>query len=114
MSLRPDIEEKIIKMLPGEARVTRIEFEGPHVTIYSLNPGYIMSNSDLVKALAKELKKHIIIKGDEKARLPKDEAERVIKKVVTDGGNEVDKIYFNDQLGDVYVYLKRPQLIKGA
>ncbi|KUO89455.1 MAG: beta-CASP ribonuclease aCPSF1 [Caldivirga sp.] len=113
MSLRPDIEEKIIKMLPGEARVTRIEFEGPHVTIYSLNPGYIMSNSDLVKALAKELKKHIIIKGDEKARLPKDEAERVIKKVVTDGGNEVDKIYFNDQLGDVYVYLKRPQLIKG-
>jgi KH/beta-lactamase-domain protein len=113
MSLRPDIEEKIIKMLPGEARVTRIEFEGPHVTIYSLNPGYIMSNSDLVKALAKELKKHIIIKGDEKARLPKDETERVIKKVVTDGGNEVDKIYFNDQLGDVYVYLKRPQLIKG-
>ena len=113
MSLRPDIEEKIIKMLPGEARVTRIEFEGPHVTIYSLNPGYIMSNSDLVKALAKELKKHIIIKGDEKARVPKDEAERVIKKVVTDGGNEVDKIYFNDQLGDVYVYLKRPQLIKG-
>ncbi|KUO86309.1 MAG: beta-CASP ribonuclease aCPSF1 [Caldivirga sp.] len=113
MSLRPDIEEKIIKMLPGEARVTRIEFEGPHVTIYSLNPGYIMSNSDLVKALAKELKKHIIIKGDEKARLPKDEAERVIKKVVTDGGNEIDKIYFNDQLGDVYVYLKRPQLIKG-
>lgn len=113
MSLRPDIEEKIIKMLPGEARVTRIEFEGPHVTIYSLNPGYIMSNSDLVKALAKELKKHIIIKGDEKARVPKDEAERVIKKVVTDGGNEVDKIYFNDQLGDVYIYLKRPQLIKG-
>jgi len=69
--------------------------------------------ADLVKALAKELKKHIIIKGDEKARLPKDEAERVIKKVVTDGGNEIDKIYFNDQLGDVYVYLKRPQLIKG-
>ncbi|MFP3238478.1 MAG: beta-CASP ribonuclease aCPSF1 [Caldivirga sp.] len=113
MSLRPDIEEKIIKMLPGEARVTRIEFEGPHVTIYSLNPGYIMSNSDLVKALAKELKKHIIIKGDEKARVPKDEAERIIKKVVADGGNEVDKIYFNDQLGDVYIYLKRPQLIKG-
>ncbi|MGC8570248.1 MAG: beta-CASP ribonuclease aCPSF1 [Caldivirga sp.] len=113
MALRPDIEEKIIKMLPEEAKVTRIEFEGPHVTVYSLNPGYIMNNSELIKMLAKELKKHIIIKGDEKARAPKDEVEKVIRKMITDGGNEVDKVYFNDQLGDVYVYLRKPQVIKG-
>ncbi|ABW01300.1 beta-CASP ribonuclease aCPSF1 [Caldivirga maquilingensis] len=113
MALRPDIEEKIIKMLPEEAKVTRIEFEGPHVSIYSLNPGYIMSNSELIKMLAKELKKHIIIKGDEKARAPKEEVEKVIRKMITDGGNEVDKIYFNDQLGDVYIFLRKPQVIKG-
>lgn len=113
MMLRPDIEEKIVKIMPPEAKVTRIEFEGPHVIVYSLNPGYIMSNSDLIKTLAKELKKHIIVKGDEKVRLPKDETEKRIRKIIADSGNEVDKIYFNEQLGDVHIYLRKPQVIKG-
>lgn len=64
MTFRSDIQEKILKILPEESNVTKVEFEGgPSVVIYVANPKYIMENSDFIKSLAKELKKHIIIRG---------------------------------------------------
>ena len=113
MSFRPDIEEKIMKMIPPEASISKIVFEGPYVAIYVNNPRFLASSGEVVKLLAKELKKHIVIKGDEKARKPKEDAVKFIRDKVSESGNSIDKIFFNDKLGEVYIYLTKPQVPKG-
>jgi KH/beta-lactamase-domain protein len=108
LTFRSDIQEKILKILPQESNVTKVEFEGPSVVIYVANPKYVMDNSDFIKSLAKELKKHIIIRGDPKIRMPKQNVEKMIRNIVAEVGNEADSIYFDEQAGEVYIYLKRP------
>jgi Predicted metal-dependent RNase, consists of a metallo-beta-lactamase domain and an RNA-binding KH domain len=68
-SLRDEMEKKIMEILPPDAKFSRVDFEGPNVIIYVMNPRYLMEHSEYIKTLAKELKKYIIIRGDPKVRL---------------------------------------------
>ncbi len=110
MPFREDIQKKILKIIPQEAGISKIDFEGPSVVVYVLNPRLVMEKSECIKQLAKELKKHIIIRGDPKVRLSKTESNRKIREILSRILDEqaLDNIYFNDHAGEVYIYLKRP------
>ena len=59
--------------LPKNAQVSKVEFEGPEVVLYTKNPEIITDNGDLIRSLAKELRKRIIIRSDKSVLLPYDE-----------------------------------------
>ncbi|MFB6471172.1 MAG: beta-CASP ribonuclease aCPSF1, partial [Vulcanisaeta sp. AZ3] len=110
-SLRDEMEKKIMEILPPDAKFSRMDFEGPNVIIYVMNPKYVMEHSEYIKILAKELKKYIIIRGDPKVRIKDADA---LKKVITDvitktvGLNVIDDVVIDEPTGEVYIYLRKP------
>ena len=64
-----DIKKEIMDKLPKNAQVSKVEFEGPEVVLYTKNPEIITDNGDLIRSLAKELRKRIIIRSDKSALL---------------------------------------------
>ena len=68
-----DIKKEIMDKLPKNAQVSKVEFEGPEVVLYTKNPEIITDNGDLIRSLAKELRKRIIIRSDKSALLGPEE-----------------------------------------
>ncbi|NPB01268.1 MAG: beta-CASP ribonuclease aCPSF1 [Crenarchaeota archaeon] len=112
MPFREDIQKKIIDTLSPHVKVVSIDFEGPSIVVLidDSRKFYTEGCDKLIKQLAKDLKKHLIIRCDPRGRLRKSEAEKKIHEILRNivGEDIVDSIYFDELLGDVYIYLKRP------
>ena len=50
--------------LPNNSEITRIEFEGPEVAVYSRNPRVLVDDETIVKGLAKKSLSDLILKSD--------------------------------------------------
>ncbi|MBE6505609.1 MAG: beta-CASP ribonuclease aCPSF1 [Methanobrevibacter sp.] len=107
-----DIKKEILSKLPKDTQVTKVEFEGPEVVVYTKNPQVITENGDLVRSLAKELRKRIIIRSDKSALLEQEETINKIHEIVPDGA-EITDIYFDTVTGEVVITAKKPGLVIG-
>ena len=107
-----EIKNEIIERLPREINVSKVEFEGPEVVVYSKNPEIITENGDLIRSLAKELRKRIVIRSDKSALL---EAEDTIEKIheIVPEGAEITDIYFDTVTCEVVITSKKPGLVIG-
>ncbi len=114
MSIKGGVRLRIITSIyqnfPKEARITRIEFEGPEIAVYVENPNTV--SQDVVKKVAKEIKKRIVIKASEKARKDQKTAAEIIKSLVPPEAQIVD-IKFDEELGEVLIKAKKPGLVIG-
>ena len=94
-----DIKKEILEKLPDEIQVSKVEFEGPEVVVYTKNPEIITENGDLIRSLAKELRKRIIIRSDKSALLEPEETINKIHEIVPEGA-EITDIYFDTVTGE--------------
>ncbi|MHA1236194.1 MAG: beta-CASP ribonuclease aCPSF1 [Candidatus Hodarchaeales archaeon] len=106
------LKADLISALPPNAQVSKVEFEGPFVVLYSLKPTVLMENGDIVKSLAKTLRKRIVIRSDVSVRREKEEAKARIKEIVPDNA-DITNIIFDDELGEVIVEAKKPGAVIG-
>ncbi len=107
-----NIVAAIIKHLPPETQITRIEFEGPEIAVYIRNPRVIVEKPDAVKSIAKELKKRIVIRTDPSIRRSKRETEELIRALVPKEAG-IKEIRFDDVLGEVIVKAEKVGLVYG-
>jgi len=107
-----DIKEVISQMVPPEARITDVEFEGPELVIYVRNPEAIMRDGELIKNLAKVLKKRISIRPDPDVLIPPEQAEEMIKELVPKDA-EITSINFDPSIGQVIIEAKKPGKVIG-
>ena len=91
------LKADLISALPPNAQISKVEFEGPFVVLYSLNPTVLMENGDIVKSLAKTLRKRIVIRSDVTVRREKEEASARIREIVPENA-EITDIIFDDEL----------------
>ncbi len=107
-----DLRKQLVAMLPVESNVTNITYEGPFLVVYSKNPKVLMEDGEIVKNLARMLRKRILIKSDHDIRMPKDQAEKIIREIVpTDA--EITAIAFDDDMGDIVIEAKKPGIVIG-
>ena len=100
----------ILQSLPQEAALTKIEYEGPKIALYSKNPSYLMQNSQLVSNMVNTIKKRIVVRTDESIRKTQQESEEIISKSIpSDVG--VAGTFFDPVLGEAVVFAKRPWLL---
>ncbi len=111
-SVRLNIIATIYNNLPKEAQISKIEFEGPEIAIYVKNPAILADKTEVLRKIAKDIKKRIVLKADEKARKDKKETEEIIKNLVPKEAEIVD-IKFDDELGEVLIKAKKPGLVIG-
>ena len=107
-----EISQKIHDELPKNSQITRIEFEGPEVAVYSKNPKVLVDDENIVKDLAKKLRKRIVIRSDPSVRLSTDETIYLINELVGKEG-EITSIDFDDIVGEVIIESLKPGVIIG-
>ncbi|MFX0184386.1 MAG: beta-CASP ribonuclease aCPSF1 [Candidatus Hodarchaeota archaeon] len=106
------LKADLINELPPNAQVSKVVFEGPFVVLYSLNPTVLMENGDIVKSLAKSLRKRIVIRSDVTVRREKEEARARIGEIVPENA-EITNMIFDDELGEVIIEAKKPGAVIG-
>ncbi|WP_456328572.1 beta-CASP ribonuclease aCPSF1 [Archaeoglobus sp.] len=106
-----EIKEKVVASLPKKVKVKDVEFEGPFLIVYVKNPQEL-ANADIVKKLAKDLRKRIIIRADPKSLKPKEEAEKIIKQIVPEDA-KITNIFFDEENCEVIIEAEKPGVVIG-
>jgi uncharacterized protein len=100
----------ILQSLPQEASLTKIEYEGPCIALYSKNPSYLLHNNQLVLNMVNSIKKRIVIRTDESLRRSQDEAREIIADSVTRDAGLVST-FFDAALGEALIFARKPSII---
>src|SRR5215212_8771300 len=103
----------ILRNLPEESGLTKIEYEGPRIALYSKNPSYLMQNTQLVSNIVNTIKKRIIVRTDESIRKFEEEAIQILHKSIPKEIRIVDT-FFDPALGEATVFVKKPSLLVHA
>ena len=107
-----EIRKTIVEKIPQEVGITRIEFEGPRLAIYTQRPEILHESSHIVAEIAGLIKKRIVIRPDPSIRASELEAERTIKEVITDDAGLVQS-YFDPTMGEVVLEVQKPGVAIG-
>nr|WP_211305545.1 beta-CASP ribonuclease aCPSF1 [Methanosphaera cuniculi] len=107
-----EITEKITERLPEKVKLAKVEFEGPEVVIYTKNPEIIKDNGNIIRELAKDTRKRIIIRSDKSVLTPPTETIEKIEEIVPSDA-EITDISFDDVTCEVIIESKKPGLVIG-
>ncbi len=109
---RIGISKYILGHVPKEAEVTRIEYEGPALAVYTRKPEILVEQSGLIADIVNVIRKRIVIRSDPSVRLPENEAERKTREIISPEA-EVTDINFDPSLGEIVIEAKKPGLVIG-
>ena len=109
-SSRRSIVDVVLQHVPKEAEVSRIEFEGPRLAIYTKKPEILLEQSYIITDLVNRIRKRVTLRCDPSIRMNEEEAKRVIEKIVNPEA-EITQIFFDPVLGEVIIEAKKPGLV---
>ena len=109
-STSQNIMAVILQSLPQESGLTKIEYEGPRIALYSKNPSYLMQNNQLISNMVNTIKKRIVIRTDESIRRPQDESARIIADTIPKEVG-VACTFFDAVLGEAVLFAKKPWML---
>ncbi len=89
-----------------------VEFEGPRIVGYVKNMMLAYERPELVKEVARTVRKKVVVRPHSSIRKDPEEAERIIREIVGDE-EAIDKIIFDPELGEVIIYSKKPGHVIG-
>ena len=106
-----NIMATILQSIPKEAKVTKIEYEGPRIALYTNSPKYLLENSNTISNLVSVIKKRIVVRTDESIRKSEDDVRKILtERVPTDA--KLAGMIFDTATGEVSVEVKRPWLLQ--
>lgn len=111
-SVLSDLKNLIIENLPDDVNITSIEFEGPEIALYSKNPKILLESREIVKEIAKKIRKRLVIRSDPDVRVPQEEAQKRILELCPEEAG-VTSISFDPNVGEVIIEAKKPGLVIG-
>jgi hypothetical protein len=107
-----EISQYILEHVPKEAEVTRIEYEGSTLAVYTKRPEVLVEQSSVIANIVNVIRKRIVIRSDPSVRLQEVEAEKIARDIVP-AEAEVTDINFDPSLGEIIIDAKKPGLVIG-
>lgn len=107
-----EISHYILEHVPREAEVTRIEYEGPALAVYTKKPEILVDQSNIVAEIVSVIRKRIVVRPDPSVRLPEAEAEKLTRELIAPEA-EITDINFDPSLGEIIIETKKPGLVIG-
>ena len=103
----------ILQSIPKEAEVTKIDYEGPRIAIYTRKPRYLMEHNEIISNMVNLIKKRIVIRTEESIRKSQEEARKLISELIP---KEADlcSTFFDTATGEVSIEVKRPWLLQNS
>jgi predicted metal-dependent RNase len=105
-----NIMATILQNLPEEAGLTKIEYEGPRIALYSKNPRHLIQNTQLVSNIVNTIKKRIVIRIDESIRKSEEEANKILHEFIPPEIRIIET-FFDPALGEATVFVGKPSLL---
>ena len=106
-----NIMATILQSIPKEANVTKIEYEGPRIALYTNLPRFLMENNDVISNLVNVIKKRIVVRTDESIRKSEEDARKILETEVPKDA-DLQGTIFDTATGEVSVEVKRPWLLQ--
>ncbi len=94
----------ILRGMPPESGLTKIEYEGPFIVLYTKNPRYMLENQEIISGMVNNIKKRIIIRTDESIRSSEKSVRQIVKSV-TQQPEIVSDIFFDPALGEASIFV---------
>ena len=105
-----ELKNKINEKVPKGISVSDVEFEGPELVIYTDDPKTFADQADLIKILARDLRKRIVVRPN--VLEDPDKAILDIRAVVAENAGITD-IYFDADTGEVLIEAEKPGVVIG-
>ena len=100
----------ILQNIPPEAEITRIEFEGPRLALYTRNPKFLHQNTFVISEIVSSIKKRVVVRTDKSIRKKEEEAKTLLVKLIPKNA-EVVGMFFDEVLGEATVEVKYPKVL---
>ncbi|MCD1293784.1 beta-CASP ribonuclease aCPSF1 [Methanocella sp. CWC-04] len=107
-----ELKSKIVDKLPKGINVSSLEFEGPELVIYTTDPKAFADNGDIIRSIAKDLRKRVVVRPDPRMLAEPEEAIKRIKEIVP-AESGVSNHYFDTDTGEVIIEAEKPGLVIG-
>lgn len=107
-----ELKRRVQSKLPPDINVTGMEFEGPELVIYTDDPRRLADDGEIIRSLAKDLRKRIVVRPDLKVLLDPEKAIQKIQEVVPKEAGLTD-YYFDGETGEVIIEAEKPGLVIG-
>ena len=99
----------ILTSIPKDANVTKIDYEGPRIALYTDKPRFLMENNEIISTLVNQIKKRIVIRTDEKIRKSEEDARKILDSLVPKEAG-LEATFFDTTTGEISIEVKRPWL----
>ncbi|UZE92634.1 MAG: beta-CASP ribonuclease aCPSF1 [Methanosarcinales archaeon] len=107
-----ELKEKIQKRLPAGITISSLEFEGPELVLYTKEPRKFADNGDIIRTLAKDIRKRITVRPDPEVLAEPDDAIKKIEQIVPAEAKITD-YFFDMDKGEVVIEAEKPGLVIG-
>ncbi len=109
-----ELIDKIKELVPKEAGLSKIEYEGPDIAIYVKNIAYLYGDENVIKNISAAIKKRLLVRSDPSELSDPDEALAKIKEIVpAEAGVNEEGIRFMPEFGEVHIEALKPGLVIG-
>lgn len=107
-----EISQYVLEHVPKEAEITRVEYEGPALAIYTKKPEVLIEQGFVITDIVNVIRKRIVVRSDPSVRSEENEAERLIREIIPKEA-EITEMSFDPSLGEVVIEAKKPGLAIG-
>ncbi|MCX6669699.1 MAG: beta-CASP ribonuclease aCPSF1 [Methanothrix sp.] len=107
-----ELKRKVQSKLPPDINVTGLEFEGPELVIYTDDPKRLADDGEIIRNLAKELRKRVVVRPDLKVLAEPEVAITKIQEVVPKEA-VLTNYHFDGETGEVQIEAEKPGLVIG-
>jgi len=111
LPLSQNIMATILQSIPNDAKVTKIDYEGPRIALYTTSPRYLMEHNEIISNLVNVIKKRIVVRTDESIRKLEEEARQILVQNIPKDA-QLQGTFFDTATGEVSVEVKRPWLLQ--
>ncbi|MDE1829903.1 MAG: MBL fold metallo-hydrolase, partial [Thaumarchaeota archaeon] len=109
----PNIMGTILQSIPKEAEVTKIEYEGPRIAIYTRNPRYLMEHNDVISNMVNVIKKRIVVRTEKTIRKTEEEAREILVQMLPKDA-DLRGTFFDTATGELTIEVKHPWLLNNS
>ena len=99
-----NIVAAILNNIPSESEITKIEYEGPFIVLYSRKPTILLENQEIISKMVNSIKKRIVIRTDTSIRSPEQSVHQIIRSSCS-YPNGLSEIFFDPALGEATIFV---------
>ena len=107
-----EISQYVLEHVPKEAEITRIEYEGPALAIYTKKPEVLIEQGFVITDIVNVIRKRIVVRSDPSVRLAENDVDRLVREIIPKEA-EITDISFDPSLGEVVIEAKKPGVAIG-